>query len=54
MALHTHKSNNGEVETSQNMQQTLNTLTTHTNLHTVVRGSVKGEVEMHEMEGREH
>ncbi len=36
MALHTHKSNNGEVETSQNMQQTLNTLTTHTNLHTVV------------------
>ena len=36
MALHTHKSNNGEVETSQNMQQTLNTLTTHTNLHAVV------------------
>ena len=36
MALHTHKSNNGEVETSQNMQQTLNTLTTHTNLQAVV------------------
>ena len=36
MALHTHKSNNGEVETSQNMQQTLNTLTTHTNLQSVV------------------
>ena len=51
MGLHTHKSNNGEVETSQNMQQTLNTLTTHT---CCFRGSVKGEVEMHEMEGREH
>ena len=36
MALQTHKSNNGEEETSQNMQQTLNTLTTHTNLHPVV------------------
>ena len=56
MALHTHKSNNGEVETSQNMQQTLNTLTTHTHQLTrcCFRGSVKGEVEMHEMEGREH
>ena len=31
MALH-----NREVETSQNMQQTLNTLTTHTNLQSVV------------------
>ncbi len=33
MALHTHKSNNGDVETSQNMQQRLNT---HTNLQSVV------------------
>ncbi len=58
MALHTHKSNNGEVETSQNMQQTLNTLTTHTHTHQLTnccfRGSVKGEVEIHEMERREH
>ncbi len=39
----------GEVETSHNWQQTLNKqkLTV-----CCFRGSVKGEVEMHEMEGR--